>query len=52
MDLDVKGELQRIAKALLALEQLLSCAFIQGESVDGADTIVAIINEKLENLIK
>lgn len=52
MDLDTKGELQRIAEALSTLEQLLSCAFILNEPIKGAEVIVSIITEKLENLIK
>ena len=53
MDLETKGELQQVATALVALEHLLECAFIQEESVvGGVSAIMAIINEKLENLIK
>lgn len=52
MDLETKGELQRIAEALATLEQLLSCAFILNESIQGADVIISIINEKLERLVK
>jgi len=52
MDLDTKGELQQVATALVALEHLLECAFIQQESVEGVNAIMAIINEKLERLIR
>lgn len=52
MDLEIKGELQQVATALGALEHLLECAFINDESVVGVSAIMAIINEKLEKIIK
>lgn len=52
MDLEIKGELEQVAMALGALEHLLECAFIQEESVAGVSAIMAIINEKLEKIIK
>lgn len=50
MTLDMIDELQRISRALIALEMMLSCTIRTGEPLEGAEQIVSLITEKVESL--